>query len=258
MILYKYVSLEAAIKIIDTSSIGFSNAENLNDDLECWINFSEPDSEYLTANVARDAFISRLSRKYGILSLTTRANNQRLWDEYADSTKGVAIGIDINAAGLDDGNSCLIPASEGMMQYVDTPLRKPNLVPSSKTLLSVGTHANRIEVDEHVSEIYKIAFLQKTKEWEHEEEIRVVKSTVSEPYFTRWRKEDVNFKNQVGNWTQIQIAKRPIYCLSLPFNAFREIHLGSQFYNNNYKRNNSSRISAMWAAKGITVIPSAG
>ena len=99
MILYKYVSFEAALTILKTKSLGFSHLEDFNDPFEC-TGFGFYDLDVPTS-LAIGAFRNRFSRKYVILSLTRTALNPLMWSHYGDSYKGVVIGIDTCKAGFE-------------------------------------------------------------------------------------------------------------------------------------------------------------
>ena len=73
MILYKYVSFEAALTILKTRSLGFSHLDDFNDPFEC-TGLGLYDLE-VPLNVATGAFRNRFSKKYAILSLTRTALN---------------------------------------------------------------------------------------------------------------------------------------------------------------------------------------
>jgi hypothetical protein len=69
MILYKYVSYEVAELIIETSRIGFSCIEDLNDPFEgTSLRFRTSDD--LPESTVLGAVRERMSRKFGVLSLT--------------------------------------------------------------------------------------------------------------------------------------------------------------------------------------------
>jgi hypothetical protein len=97
MILYKYLTLEAAAKVLDNNSIGFSQPQYFNDPFDMPSYPEEPTSNSL------DRMFSRLrtmgkdlawAEHTGILSLTRTPTNALMWAHYAQNHEGVVIGID--------------------------------------------------------------------------------------------------------------------------------------------------------------------
>lgn len=101
MILYKYMSFEAAKAVIDNQSIGFSCIEDLNDPFECTaFGFTEDSESKVTASIATKACRNGFSRNYGILSLTRQPLNSLMWSHYGDEHQGVVLGFDTDIAGF--------------------------------------------------------------------------------------------------------------------------------------------------------------
>ncbi|MBF4437559.1 DUF2971 domain-containing protein, partial [Vibrio anguillarum] len=118
MILYKYMSFQAARSVIENSSLGFSCLEDLNDPFECTsFGFEESDGSIITANIATNACKNRFSRNYGVLSLTRQPLNSLMWAHYGDEHQGVVIGIDVDLANLSDESAAIIPSQYGEVIY---------------------------------------------------------------------------------------------------------------------------------------------
>ena len=171
MILYKYVSFEAALTILKTKSLGFSHLEDFNDPFEC-TGFGFYDLDVPTS-VAIGAFSNQFSRKYVILSLTRTALNPLMWSHYGDSYKGVVIGIDTCKAGFEDGDQFIIPSTKGELRYLKTAPKQAN-VASVEKLMSVG-NSNILNWDNE-EVLIKHGLLYKMQEWAYEEEVRIVKN----------------------------------------------------------------------------------
>ena len=220
MILYKYMSFKSACSIMDNNSIGFSCLEDLNDPFEgTAICFEESDD--LSAKLQKNPHRNRLSRNYGVLSLTRNPLNSLMWSHYGDDHRGVVIGIDMKKANLLDESSCVIPANLGEIVYTST--MPQNVLPSStiESLMSVGNEYRCFR--SHQYDLFKNAFLMKDLEWGYEEEVRVVKNIKgndSSRYSTS------KFENEAGNWNQVTVMGRPLYCLSIPKESIVEIFLG--------------------------------
>ncbi|MEP4098937.1 DUF2971 domain-containing protein, partial [Paraglaciecola sp.] len=208
MILYKYMSFKSACSVLNSSSIGFSCLEDLNDPFEGTAICLE-ESDDLSSKLQKNAYRNRLSRNYGVLSLTRNPLNSLMWSHYGDDHRGVVIGIDMKKANLLDEISCVIPAQFGEMLYTST--IPQNMLPSSSTgtLMSVGDEFKSFRL--HEFDLFKNAFLMKDLAWGYEEEVRVVKNIRS---FKGSRYSESKFRNDAGNWNQLTVLGRPLYCLS--------------------------------------------
>lgn len=169
MILYKYVGFEAGLRILETNSLGFSHLEDFNDPFEC-TGFGFYDLD-VPISVAINAFRNNFSRKYAILSLTRAPLNRLMWSHYADSHKGMVIGIDVKKAGLENIDKYIIPAQRGEMIYLNSAPQKNNCF-TQRTLMEIGTSEFNWQNQE---QLLKQAFLYKGLHWAYEEEVRVVK-----------------------------------------------------------------------------------
>lgn len=250
MILYKYMSLMSAVSVIKNSSIGFSCLEDLNDPFECAsLRFSP--SDQLNGNVQHNAFRNRLSGKYGVLSLTRNPLNTLMWAHYGDNHRGVVIGIDIEKAGLNNLDTCVIPAKFGEMIYTST--IPHNILPTSDAdaLMKIGGQVSSFHNESY--EIFKNAFLYKDMSWCYEEEIRVVKNIVSPNNCSRYATSD--YVSSTGEWLKIQIQGRPLYCLSIPRESIVEAYFGCETYSNvsrlQFDKSEYDNTRKEWAEHGI-------
>ncbi|MFA0648373.1 DUF2971 domain-containing protein, partial [Vibrio cyclitrophicus] len=119
MILYKYVGFQAAISMIESSTLGFSRVLDLNDPFE-GTSICALDNHGMTDNLVVNAIKERLSAKFGVLSLTRQPLNSLMWAHYGQSHTGVVIGIDCEKAGLTDPDTSSIPVSFGDVIYSAT------------------------------------------------------------------------------------------------------------------------------------------
>jgi hypothetical protein len=252
MILYKYMSFNSANKAISYSSIGFSCLEDLNDPFEgsalCF-----DDSDELSSNIQHKAFYNRLSRKYGILSLTRNPLNALMWAHYGDDHRGVVIGIDVEKAKLNDLNKCVVPARAGEIIYTST-IPRNYLDPSTTdTLMSVGNQSSSFHQTNY--KLFKNAFLHKDLAWGYEEEVRVVKNIIDSEGGSRYK--NYNYSNLAGDWNQIQHQGRPVFCLSIPQDSIVEAYLGCSTYKNvsrlDIGKSEYKSIKEKWKAMGVDV-----
>ncbi|WP_172379485.1 DUF2971 domain-containing protein [Vibrio sp. Vb339] len=251
MILYKYMSFQSASKVMNNSSIVFSCLEDLNDPFEgTAICFEESDT--LTNKLQKNSHRSRLSRNYGVLSLTRNPLNPLMWSHYGDDHRGVVIGIDMKKANFLDENSCVIPAQYGEIVYTST--MPQNMLPTSsvESLMSVGTEHKSFR--HHNYDLFKNTFLLKDLTWGYEEEVRVVKNINGSQ---KSRDSTCEFENEAGTWNQVKIFGRPLYCLSIPKESIVEAYLGCAT-NSNVTRlgmNSDDYLNARkaWQSSGVNV-----
>lgn len=224
MILYKYMSLEAAIKVIDTKSIGFSCLEDLNDPFECTsFGFKDCEESSITASTATIACRNRFSRKYGVLSLTRQPLNALMWSHYGDSHKGVVLGFDSDLAGFSNPNKNVIPSQYGEMIYSATKPHKDLPIVNEQELMSIG---DGLKFDSNAFNLVKRAFLYKSIEWAYEEEVRVIKDIKSIPFAYH------SGSGRYKEWNKIFVSGRPLYCFDIPESSIKEIYLGRHVYKN--------------------------
>lgn len=227
MILYKYISFNTAKAILETSTLGFSCIEDLNDPFEgTSVSFEEQGQ--ISSSIIAGAVRNRMSRGFGVLSLTRTPLNSTMWSHYGDDHRGVVIGIDVDIANLNSTNSSLIPAKFGDVIYTSTKPNKRLPQISAKRLMSVGSEVEAYADQD--SELFKRTFLFKASPWSYEEEVRVVKNI--KPSIPVSRYSESKFENKSGAWSVIQFQGRPIYCFSIPKKAIKEVYLGCSVYKN--------------------------
>jgi hypothetical protein len=177
-----------------------------------------------------DAYRSRFSRNYALLSLTREPLNPLMWAHYGDSHQGVAIGINVEKAGLTCTKSSIIPVQYGEVIYTASKPKSINFEHSVGELMNIGKDAAGFNANFY--NITKRAFLYKSSEWSYEEEVRVVKRLVDSPY--GYHSNGGEFSNISGNWIQKNPPSlgRPIYCLKLPKYSIVNLYFGRHVYKN--------------------------
>lgn len=223
MILYKYVSMQDAEKILTNNSIAFSQPKYFNDpfDLPAYpYSSSNPKDEI--GQQAEAAHLSRISEwaknwaeLTGILCLTRTPTNPLMWAHYAQSHFGMVIGIDAVLACLTDPDRNLVPAQYGSVIYVSGRSQQP-FITFPKSVITIGeTHRFPPDYYERLQRL----FLQKPLCWAYEEEVRVLKSLGGI--------SPENQKNESGTFRVINTSDgRPIYLYSFSPGSIREIYFG--------------------------------
>lgn len=255
MILYKYVSFSAAKAMIESSSLGFSRADDLNDPFEC-SSLVFDDTPSLTSSQIAMALKSRISTKFGVLSLTRQPLNPLMWAHYGDSHKGVVIGIDTEVADLNSSCTSIISAQYGDVRYTATqPTNSIKLTDFDRFM----TDDFELELFEaHSSNFMARSYLYKSLEWAYEEEVRIVKDVRSITKASILKKKVCEYSNEQGEWNKISIDGRPIHCLKVPENTFCKVYLGHNIWKNVSERGlNKAQLTDVfneWASKGIEIL----
>ncbi|WAM45143.1 DUF2971 domain-containing protein [Edwardsiella piscicida] len=185
MILYKYVDLDSANKIIKNLTLKFSKASSFNDPFELTSLYCDSIRE--CKNKKRQYFVA--AESYGILSLTRNPLNPLMWAHYGKGEKksgglgiqldhgnsshaGIVLGIDIDEAGLNDEGINLIPVKYGSIIYTAT---KPQS-PFNNTNNHFFFEGLQFHFDPHLLETLQRTFLYKPAYWSYEEEVRAVRN----------------------------------------------------------------------------------
>jgi hypothetical protein len=217
MILYKYMSPEGALKVLEGNSIAFSIASEFNDPFETQAGYPVQPSnpiEELFEGIRSWAKRHIWTENSGVLSLTRTPINPLMWSHYASKHHGAVIGFDADTAGFCDESKCLIPAQYGSIIYTQTRPISAALTRPKGGPISVG-HTHHYPAGHH--EKLSLLFLQKPMCWSYEEEVRVVKCIAD---------RDGEGVNDSGQFDLIETEGRRLYCYKLPEGSIREIYLG--------------------------------
>lgn len=219
MKLYKYVPLERAREIITTGRIAFSLVDYFNDPFDQPIAPEETGTDLWGKMIApmKAGLKNRaLALTSGILSLTRTPVNALMWAHYADSHRGVVLGIDTEDAGLLDPSSNMIPAHLGSVVYS----RHRNI----NVYSTVPANGFRIGDNHHFDitnyERLQRLFLHKPIDWAYEEEVRVVKCLGGLSGGTS--------ESPSGMFDKVDTPEGPRYLYHLPPGSIRDIYAGAR------------------------------
>lgn len=141
-ILYKYVNMLTAERILTTNSIRFSNMSSFNDPcdrpelpIQRPGRFSNPTSHLVRAITKEQMW----EENTGILCLTRSATNALMWAHYGDSHRGVILGFNIARAGFRIKTKNMIPAQFGSVIYTRDPDRSPSNLSGAKKIITGHT-----------------------------------------------------------------------------------------------------------------------
>lgn len=146
--LYKYVSLNRVVDILDNHRLYLSDGTNFNDPFEITV-------------TDKSTKTTRHIKGLHILSLTNSYRNKLIWSHYTDSHKGVCLTVQVP-------NYLVYPICYSTKRvYEDSDIDK---------LISLSTKSSKKSVDKDFSSLSnnkKIAML-KDKKWLYEKEYRIV------------------------------------------------------------------------------------
>ncbi len=249
MILYKYVGFDAGLKILETNTLGFSLPRDFNDPFE--VTALALKGETVNFSVETVAVRNRFINKYAVLCLTRVPLNPLMWSHYADSHKGVVIGIDTEKAGLENFNDYVIPAQRGEMIYLNTVPKLINSI-NSEQLMQIGNP--ELIFWESNERLLKHAFLYKQLCWAYEEEVRVVKRLGKGFDIYRVRKDRV-LEIDEELWQQIYINNQPLFLKEVSSDSFVEVYMGVNSYVDQLRKtdgeNNSMQVPNIQKLKNI-------
>ena len=216
MILYKYISLDTARRILTSTRIGFSRPSFFNDPFDTPVAIpgqSENPIDNINARIK-----SRIwEQETAILSLTRSPTNMLMWAHYADSHRGAVLEIDAEVAGFVDERKNMIPAQFGSVIYARSRPTGPYLSTFNEGVIVGATH--RFVLNHY--EKWQRLFLTKPLEWAYEEEVRVAKCLSG-------LNLDGNSSNDSGNCTVINLQGRPLHCFEFPKSAISRVFTGAK------------------------------
>ncbi len=194
--LYKYLDAEGGLKMLKNSNLQFTNATQLNDPFDCHpglLDFSNVPDDELTRVWGKERIALLKSNPHELLwsqawicSLSKVHDSLLMWSYYGNH-KGVCIGIDMAKAAKYLSNLyCAVYVGAEMIEveYKEIVV-KPDSFNSSEDLFryQLGT---------------------KAKEWEHEQEVRLILREPSPTFIPMWLPRKKKSKNEVVDWREVR------------------------------------------------------
>lgn len=200
MILYKYMSYDAAMRLITSGTISFSSYQNFNDPYELCCLAHGPSN--INNMMKMHNQINLWGRNSVILCLTRQPLNPLMWAHYADSHKGVVIGIDVTHDKFTSLETNILPIQFGNVIYAKTqPITQyfTHTFPQTEIDNFIGFNTDYLEKLQRI-------FLYKSYHWAYEEEVRIVKH------------------KRCSELTEV--PEYNICTMELPEGSVKEVHLG--------------------------------
>jgi hypothetical protein len=153
ILLYRYLSADAALKTIESRSFRIGRLQDFNDPFEWRMGITGiiPEGE-IVANACMDSFIRDVHDWMGILCFSDTASDPVLWSQYADKHRGVAFEV----------NYIVDPERLVRMDYTN---RRP--------VFDANLLHDPAGVDGHVRPLLDQLLRQKSNGWSYEREYRV-------------------------------------------------------------------------------------
>lgn len=164
-VLYKYLDAEGGLKMLENSTLKFTNAIKFNDPFDCHpslVDYSNIPNK-IKGNKAGELLVKmyagtpkRIIDGTWICSLTKRNDNLLMWSYYSNH-EGICIGLNIDKV------------KKSLSNHEGIPIGCPEIEVQYK---------NIIEKSDYFRNMDKLDFLRyqigtKAKDWEHEEEVRL-------------------------------------------------------------------------------------
>ena len=219
MILYKYVSHDAGMKILQNGSVGFTQPCHFNDPFEVEASYPLTEGsnpiEVMLNGIRSWAKKSNWKENTGVLSLSRQPLNPLMWAHYGNEHKGMVVGIDssINEFTCEETN--FVPIQYGSVIYTNIKPNSPFLSKPTEPIKVGGTfHFPKGQLER-----LQRMFLYKPACWAYEEEVRVAKCI---------KGIETNSSIKSGTFTTIYVDGRPLYLLDLPKGAIKEVYVGAR------------------------------
>ena len=211
-ILYKYLDIKGATCMIGNQDLQFTNASQLNDPFDCHpklIDYSNVPASRLHGWIPEEWWIEKeendalnLRNDTWLCSLSKVNDSILMWSHYCYNHKGVCIGLDL------DKVMESVPPMFGSMyveplvfdvQYQDI-IERPNAYRSAQDRFSYQ-------------------WCTKAKEWEYEQEVRLVMPEPT-PMYAAFSPEQTEHPKEVWDWREIH------HYMPLKGECFESIYFG--------------------------------
>lgn len=238
---YKYLDADGGLNMLYNGTLMFTNATQLNDPFDCrpaYIDF-QSDSSGLHRGIPADFYseieyqkgLNRRDKTY-ICSLSKVYDSTTMWSYYNDN-KGICVGLDMEKVRqyTKRMNGLFLGCPELEVQYRDV-INEPNSIKNSNDFLCYH-------------------FATKAKEWQHEQEVRLVAYDPSPEHMRllpKQFKEDKSIKrifqkqreDEYKDWKEIRAF------LDIGGECFESVYLG---VNLNDKKNTGTKENIIKVAR---------
>lgn len=211
-ILYKYLDIVGAKYMIWNQNLQFTNASQLNDPFDCHpklMDFSNVPKDMLHGWISEEWWIEKeendalnLRNDTWLCSLSKVNNSLLMWSHYCNNHRGVCIGLDIDKV-LES-----VPPLFGTI-YLEPfvlEVQYRNIIERPSAYYSA-------------KDIFNYQWSVKAKEWEYEQEVRLVIPSPSAIY-AAYTQQQAKQKKKIWDWREIH------HYLPLKGDCFESIYFG--------------------------------
>lgn len=211
-ILYKYLDINGAKCMIGNQNLQFTNASQLNDPFDCHpklIDYSNVPESKLQGWVPKEWWMEKeendalnLRNETWLCSLSKVYDSLLMWSHYCYNHKGVCIGLDIDKV------------MQSVPPMFGTIYLKPFVIE-----VQYRNIIERPDAHQSAENIFLYQWKTKAKEWQYEQEVRLVMPNPSAMY-AAFTPEQAKQNKEIWNWKEIR------HYMPLKAECFESIYLG--------------------------------
>ena len=211
-ILYKYLDINGAKSMIGNQNLQFTNASQLNDPFDCHpklIDYSNVPESKLQGWVPKEWWMEKeendaLNLRNGtwLCSLSKVYDSLLMWSHYCYNHKGICIGLDIDKV------------MQSVPPMFGTIYLKPFVIE-----VQYRNIIERPDAHQSVEDIFLYQWKTKAKEWQYEQEVRLVMQNPSAMY-AAFTPEQAKQNKEIWDWKETR------HYMPLKAECFESIYLG--------------------------------
>lgn len=213
-ILYKYIDIEGAKYMVGNMNLQFTNASQLNDPFDCHpklLDYSNVPEHKLQGWIPEEWWMMKeendalnLRNRTWLCSLSKVYDSLLMWSHYCYNHKGICIGLDIDLIKKTE------PPMFGYLKVLDVQYKSIIERPSA--------YDDVFRMLNEADDIFSYQWRTKAKEWEYEQEVRLVVSSPN-PQYAALTKEQYEHPKE-RKWTEIH------HYMPLKGNCFESVYFG--------------------------------
>lgn len=211
-ILYKYLDINGAKCMIGNQNLQFTNASQLNDPFDCHpklIDYSNVPESKLQGWIPKEWWMEKeendalnLRNETWLCSLSKVYDSLLMWSHYCYNHKGVCIGLDIDKV------------MQSVPPMFGTIYLKPFVIE-----VQYRNIIERPDAHQSAENIFLYQWKTKAKEWQYEQEVRLVMQNPSAMY-AAFTPEQAKQNKKIWDWKEIR------HYMPLKAECFESIYLG--------------------------------
>lgn len=187
MILYKYMKAKDAISTLRDGAIKMAKISSFNDPFEGLAALTYDPSDRVRYISSRENFLLSSCREDAfVYCLTRNPLNPLMWAHYADQHKGIVLGIKVDTQFFSNVDKCILPIQEGGVIYAEIKPFHDYPMPGK---MPANFICPKCYEPQNLERLQRV-FLYKSRDWEYEDEVRVVKHKSQLPLARKQKPSD--------------------------------------------------------------------